>query len=111
MPVYRKWEGSNIMATYFIISTKFDSQKDRKPYDEYIQKVKPIVESFGGKYLARSEKITALSNLWKPDRVIIIEFDSRKQIEHWLSSKEYKSIEDLRVNSVTSNALIVESQN
>jgi len=98
------------MATYFIISTKIDSKKDKKPYDEYIQKVKPIVESFGGRYLARSEKITALSDSWQPDRIIVIEFSSKEQIENWLSSKEYKAIESLRVNSVISHAVIVENQ-
>lgn len=97
------------MATYFIISTKIDNQKDRRPYDEYIQKVKPIVESFGGKYIVRSENIAALSDSWQPNRVIIIEFASKEQIEGWLSSKEYKEIEKLRINSVISNAIIVES--
>ena len=97
------------MAIYFIITTKIDDKNDRQSYDEYIEKVKPIVEHYGGKYIVRSEKITALSNLWCPDRVIIIEFASKKEIETWLVSKEYEDIKDLRVNSVISSAIIVES--
>ena len=96
------------MSVHFIIFTEIDNQNDRKPYDEYIQKVKPIVEHYGGKYIVRSEKITALSDVWQPDRIIIIEFDSRTQIENWLTSEEYKAIENLRVKSVLSHAVIVE---
>lgn len=97
------------MTAYFIVTTQIDNPDARQPYDEYINKVKPIVESFGGKYIVRSEKISPLSDLWKPDRVIIIEFNSKEEIHAWLSSKEYKAIQELRVNSVTSNAVIVES--
>ncbi len=93
---------------YFIISTKIDDQKDRSLYDEYIKIVKPIVESFGGRYIVRSEKIMALSSEWNPDRVIIIEFESKNQIDEWLSSEKYKAIESLRVNTVKSSAIIVE---
>lgn len=96
------------VPAYFIISVKIDSHADRAPYDEYINKVKAIVEKFGGTYLVRSENITALSATWKPDRVIVIEFASKKRIEEWLSSAEYKAIEGLRRGSVSSSALIAE---
>ena len=66
------------MACFFIVDTYIDEAKGRGSYDDYIEKVKPIVESYGGEYLARSEKVTALSPLRKPNRVIIIRFPSRK---------------------------------
>ena len=43
------------MDCYFIVDTYIDEEKGRGQYDDYIRKVKPIVESFGGEYLARSE--------------------------------------------------------
>lgn len=78
------------MSAYFIVNTKISDLSKRKQYDEYIVKVKPIVESFGGRYIVRSEQITALSDSWKPDRVIVIEFASKTQILAWLSSPQYK---------------------
>lgn len=44
------------MSCYFLVDTYIDQEKGRGPYDEYIRKVKPIVESFGGEYLIRTEK-------------------------------------------------------
>ena len=88
------------MACFFIVDTYIDEAKGRGSYDDYIEKVKPIVESYGGEYLARSEKVTALSPLRKPNRVIIIRFPSRKD--------EYRQIMHERIDSVDARALIVE---
>jgi len=96
------------VSAYFIVNTKISDLSKRKQYDEYIVKVKPIAESFGGRYIVRSEQITALSDSWKPDRVIVIEFASKAQILAWLSSPQYKEVSSLRVNSVESEAIIIE---
>jgi len=96
------------VSAYFIVNTKISDLSKRKQYDEYIVKVKPIAESFGGRYIVRSEQITALSDSWKPDRVIVIEFASKDQILAWLSSPQYKEVSSLRVNSVESEAIIIE---
>ena len=94
--------------TYFIINIKIPDPDKRCYYDEYIEKVKPIVEKFGGRYIIRSERITALSDSWKPDRIIVIQFTNKEKIYAWLSSPEYKVIASLRENSVESEAVIVE---
>lgn len=60
------------MACFFIIDVYIDESKGRGSYDDYIEKVKPIVEKYGGEYIARTENVTSLSPLRKPDRVIII---------------------------------------
>jgi uncharacterized protein (DUF1330 family) len=96
------------MSCFFIVDTYIDEDKGRGLYDDYIEKVKPIVESYGGEYLARSEKVTALSPLRKPNRVIIIRFPSREKLEACFSSEEYKEIMHERVDSVDARALIVE---
>ena len=96
------------MACFFIVDTYIDEAKGRGSYDDYIEKVKPIVESYGGEYLARSEKVTALSPLRKPNRVIIIRFPSRKKLEECFASDEYRQIMHERIDSVDARALIVE---
>lgn len=93
---------------YFVITTYFDEEKDKEDYLEYIKAVKPIVSKYYGRYIVRSEKITALSSEWSPNRVIIIEFDTREQLEMCFSSQEYKQIAFLRENSVDSKAIIIE---
>ncbi|MBR6400587.1 MAG: DUF1330 domain-containing protein [Firmicutes bacterium] len=96
------------MGCYFIIDTYIDAEKGRGMYDDYIQRVKPVVEGFGGEYIIRSEKITPLSSKRTPQRVIIIKFPSREQLEKCFASEEYKSIMDKRTGSIDARALIVE---
>lgn len=93
---------------YFIATINFDDAKDKKPYLDYMKLVQPIVNKYNGKYLVRSEKITSLGTKWSPNRVIIIEFETREELERCFSSKEYRNISSLREDFVDSNAIIIE---
>lgn len=95
------------MSAYFIVSTYIDSA-DRSDYDEYIDRVRPIVEQHGGQYLVRTNDVTAWSAQWNPDRVIVIRFESREALERCFSSPEYRAIKGLREGSVDARAIIVE---
>lgn len=97
------------MSCYFIVDTYINQEKGRGLYDHYIQEVKPIVESYGGEYLVRSEKITSLHPKRNPQRVIIIRFPSRQELEDCFASESYRSIMTERMSSVDARALIVES--
>ena len=68
------FERKAIMSCYFLIDTYFDEKRGRGLYDDYIAKVKPIVESYGGEYIMRSEKVSSLSPQRTPQRVIVIRF-------------------------------------
>lgn len=94
---------------YFIATIYTDEEKDRADYESYIKEVKPIVERFGGRYLVRSDKVQALSGKWNPERVVLIEWESKEQLQRCFSSKEYREISGKRENSVDSRAIIVES--
>jgi uncharacterized protein (DUF1330 family) len=96
------------MSCYFIVSVNIENVGSRVLYDEYTKKVKPIVESYGGTYLVRTENIVSLSSLWNPDRVIVIKFNTREELDKCFASEQYQSIKNLRVNSVDSRAIIVE---
>ena len=96
------------MACFFIIDVYIDKSKGRGSYDDYIEKVKPIVEKYGGEYIARTENVTSLSPLRKPDRVIIIKFPSREKLDACFSSDEYRRIMHDRVDNVDARAVIVE---
>lgn len=93
---------------YFIVTIYRDVEKDVKGYETYIRLVKPIVEAYGGRYLVRSNKITALTQRWNPQRIIVIEWDTKEQMEQCFQSEEYKQIAGKREDSVDSRAIIVE---
>ena len=97
------------MSCFFIVDVYIDENRGRGSYDDYIDKVKPIVESYGGEYLVRTENVTALSPLRKPDRIIVIRFPSRERLDACFASNEYREIMHERIDSVDARALIAEA--
>jgi len=93
-----------------MIDTYIDEKAGRGLYDEYIREVKPIVEKFGGEYVARSEKVTSLHPERTPQRIIIIRFPSRKILDECFASEQYCEISNKRINSVDARAVIVEEE-
>lgn len=49
---------------YFIVTIQRDRERDCSDYEDYIRRVKPIVERYGGRYLIRSDKVEALQEQW-----------------------------------------------
>ena len=96
------------MSCYFLVDTYIDEKNGRDLYDDYICKVKPIVESYGGEYLLRTENITSLSPSRNPQRVIVIRFPSRERLDACFASEEYRAIMHERSESVDARALIAE---
>ena len=96
------------MSCFFIVDVYIDECKGRGSYDNYIAKVKPIVENYGREYLVRTDNVTTLSPLRKPDRVIIIRFPSRENLDSCFASHEYRQIMHERIDSVDARAVIVE---
>ena len=96
------------MSWYFMVDTYVDEEKGRGEYDEYIRQVKPIVEAHGGRYFVRTEQVKHLSEKRTPQRVIVIRFDTRKQLDSCFSSPEYRAIMSKRAESVDSRAIIAE---
>jgi uncharacterized protein (DUF1330 family) len=95
------------MSVYFIVEIKTKNE-NKGAYAEYIKEVRPLVEKYEGRYLSRGGKITPVFGDWNPERIIIIEFPSARNVEEWLSSPEYKEIAVLRESSTITKAIIVE---
>jgi len=75
-------------------------------YKQYIDKVSPIIKSYGGKYLVRGGQTITFAGDWKPQRIIIIEFRSLDDLKKCFKSVEYKQIAHLRENSTKSRVII-----
>ncbi|MFA7282967.1 MAG: DUF1330 domain-containing protein [Candidatus Omnitrophota bacterium] len=95
------------MAVYFIVEIA-TAAGNKKDYAKYIGKVRPVVEKYKGKYLARGGKVTAVFGNWDPERMILIEFPSSEDVRQWLNSPEYLAIAPLRENSVSTRAVMIE---
>ena len=93
------------MPVYVVIDIEV---LNRGSYAEYVEKVAPIVKKYGGRYLARGGQITALGGGWRPERMILLEFESLERVQAWLKSPEYAEVAPLRERSTVSRAIVVE---
>ena len=78
------------MATYLIVDTLLE-----KPelYEEYKRKAKPLVEQFGGEYLARGGNLTLKeTELWSPTRMVLVRFPDAASANRFYDSPEYQAI-------------------
>ena len=83
--------------------------KNIEEYKKYMEKVKPMIESYGGEYLIRGGEIDALeTNLWKPTRMVLVKFPNKKSAMEWYNSDDYKPFKRIRFEAATSNIIMVE---
>lgn len=78
------------MAAYLVVDTLLE---DPHAYETYKLKAKPIVEKYGGQYLARGGDISMLEdNLWSPTRVVLIRFPDKQAANSFYGSPEYQAV-------------------
>jgi len=92
------------MPVYMIIEIDIE---DEAMYSRYIDHVYHIVTHHGGRYLARSGEVMPLSGDWRPDRIVLIEFETFEQLQACFSAPEYRSLAPLRERSTRSRAIVV----
>jgi uncharacterized protein (DUF1330 family) len=93
------------VSVYLIIEIEV---KNRELYSQYVEKVPGVINKHGGKYLVRGGNVTPMMGDWKPERLILIEFDSADQIHGCFQSPEYLQLAPLREQSTVSKSIIVE---
>ena len=72
-----------------------------------LSKAEAPVTAFGGKFIVRTEKITAIDGA-PPKRFVVIGFDSVEKAKAWDSSPAQKEIDDMRLKSAKARAFIVD---
>jgi uncharacterized protein (DUF1330 family) len=77
-------------------------------YEEYKKHVGPVLQKFGGKFLARGGKVVRLEGDWDPKRLVIVEFETMERALAWYNSPEYAPVKAMRQAASRGNQLIVE---
>ncbi|MBB3065310.1 DUF1330 domain-containing protein [Limibacillus halophilus] len=93
------------MPAYLIVDTKIT---DPEAYENYKAQAKPLVEKYGGIYKVRGGELEVFEgDLWKPTRLVVIEFPSMEQARTFYHSPDYAPVKALRQGaSVCSLALV-----
>src|ERR1700724_2457250 len=111
----RNDEGLNLTSSYLATRTHMPSYyigehiiSNVALFDDYLAKVVPMVERFGGRYLTKAGSHEILEGDWKPNRVVIIEFPDIASIKNWYGASEYQPLIELRRSAATDVMIMLE---
>ena len=82
--------------------------RDPQMFDEYRKQVMPTIEAYGGKFLVRGGKFTALEGDMPFERIAMLEFPSRKAAEDWYNSPAYQKILPLRLGATECQFIVAD---
>jgi uncharacterized protein (DUF1330 family) len=91
------------MAAYLVVDTKLTNPE---LYESYKLKAKPLIEKFGGEYLARGGKLSVKEDtLWSPTRMVLVKFASMAIAENFYQCDEYQEI--LKTSKLSADRTVV----
>jgi uncharacterized protein (DUF1330 family) len=93
------------MPVYLIIEI---SVHDPELYGEYTVQVLPLVERYGGRYLVRGNEVYPVTGDWRPERLVMVRFETMDLVHDLLTSPEYQALVPLRERATSSRAVIAE---
>lgn len=94
------------MAAYVIVDTQIN---DPAAFEEYKARARPIVERYGGEYLARGgDHHVVDAELWSPTRMVIVRFPDMATARAFHDSAEYAPVAALRHRHADSTVVIVD---
>jgi uncharacterized protein (DUF1330 family) len=94
------------MSAYLIVDVT--RIRDEDTYARYKKQVSPGLVAAGGRYLARGGAIDVLEGDWRPNRLVLVRFETPAAARAWWSSAEYAALKSARQASTDCNMVIVD---
>ena len=80
---------------------------DQDQFNKYAAGVPNTIEKYGGHYVVRGGKTESLEGD-KPNRIVVLMFNSVADAEKWYNSPEYSALRPIRQGATKSRSFIVE---
>jgi uncharacterized protein (DUF1330 family) len=100
----RHHSNGSVMAGYLVANIEVT---DPKGFDEYRQKVAPLIAQFGGRYIVRGGDLRSLEGNLPIKRLVVLEFPSLDAAQRFYDSAEYKPVLQIRLASAKSDVVLV----
>src|SRR5690349_19375494 len=81
---------------------------DPAAFQEYRERLSATLEQYGGRFVIRGGRVNVKEGDWQPHRLLMLEFPTFEQAEHWYNSPEYKPLIAIREKAARSHLLIAE---
>jgi uncharacterized protein (DUF1330 family) len=91
--------------TYVIVTIK--KVKDIEAFREYADRVAPIIERCGGKYVSVDKAADVRSGEWPFVRTVIVAYPNFAAAQRWYDSPEYQQIIPIRMRAIDANIVMV----
>lgn len=82
--------------------------KDEALYADYMARIPPVIAKYRGRYVVRSSRVTPVAGGWKPDRIILMEFDTLDDLRACFRSPDYAALAPLREQSTVTRSVVIE---
>ena len=93
------------MPAYAIVMVRVD---DPEIYKEYTSRTPPIAKKYGGKFLARGGEVNTIEGEPFNDRLVILEFPSKRAIHDFFSDPDYQVAAEYRKVSSEARILVID---
>jgi uncharacterized protein (DUF1330 family) len=93
------------MKAYLVLDF---SIHDLEGFMPYVETVPTYIARHGGKYIVRGAAPRTIEGDWRPERVVILEFPSRRNAEQFLADPEFKELAKIRHRTTTSKLVLVD---
>ena len=77
-------------------------------YDEYMPRVRPVLDAYGANFLAASDAPVVKEGGREVKRVVLLEFDSLQRAQEFYHSDDYQAVIGYRLNSARSHLYVFE---
>jgi uncharacterized protein (DUF1330 family) len=81
---------------------------DPAKYEEYREKVTPLVAKFGGRYLVRGGEVRQLEGHLPIHRLVVLEFPTLEAAQRFYECSEYQPILKIRLASTRSDLMLAQ---
>lgn len=77
-------------------------------YDEYMPRVRPVLEQYGAKFLIGQDDPEVIEGDREVKRIVFIEFESPKRAREFYFSKDYQDVIQYRFDSASAHLYILD---
>ena len=93
------------MPAYVIAETDVH---DLEQYARYKAASPGAIAAGGGRFIARGGELAVLEGDWRPNRLVLVEFEDLEAAKRWYDSPEYREARRLREGAATLHIVAVE---
>jgi uncharacterized protein (DUF1330 family) len=94
-----------MMTAYLIVDLDIHNPEG---FQEYQNNVSSFIAKHGGRYIVRGGEFDVIEGHFKPHRLVIFEFPSRRSIRNMFADEEYLKLAQVRFRTAKTIAVAVD---